>query len=188
MSDMQNEPKKVYESKRYMVFYIIGLFAVALVLILLSYISQVHADRELAGLSNELQVKESQLEQQTSAALGAQSRVVVLQETVAEQERLLTEQKETLDTLQPIIDEIYAELALDPDTVTLDVALEANTNAQRARELISQMGYYLVEGDSTNAEVACLEFIHYFGVEAENVILSEAEKQAFLSYKQRIIR
>ena len=46
----EQEHKKV--SKRYLAFYIIGLFSVALVLILLSYVTQLRADRQLANMNS----------------------------------------------------------------------------------------------------------------------------------------
>ena len=67
--------EKHQESKKFLVFYVIGLFCVALALILLSYISQVRADRRLNELS-------SQLTTQTSAVEGANARLQVLQHSV----------------------------------------------------------------------------------------------------------
>lgn len=84
--------EKHQESKKFLVFYVIGLFCVALALILLSYISQVRADRRLNELS-------SQLTTQTSAVEGANARLQVLQHSVEEQGRVLNEQQKTLDTL-----------------------------------------------------------------------------------------
>ena len=84
--------EKHQESKKFLVFYVSGLFCVALALILLSYISQVRADRRLNELS-------SQLTTQTSAVEGANARLQVLQHSVEEQGRVLSEQQKTLDTL-----------------------------------------------------------------------------------------
>lgn len=84
--------EKHQESKKFLVFYVIGLFCVALALILLSYVSQVRADRRLNELSN-------QLTTQTSAAEGANARLQVLQHSVEEQGRVLSEQQKTLDAL-----------------------------------------------------------------------------------------
>ena len=70
--------EKHQESKRYLIFYVIALFSVALVLILLSYMTQAKADRELATMG-------VQLEQQTTAVKGAEARMEVLQRTVEEQ-------------------------------------------------------------------------------------------------------
>lgn len=80
------------ESKKFLVFYVIGLFCVALALILLSYVSQVRADRQLSELNNKLTT-------QTSAVEGAIARVQVLQQSVEEQSKLISEQQKTLDAL-----------------------------------------------------------------------------------------
>lgn len=87
-----NACEKHQESKKFLVFYVIGLFCVALALILLSYVSQVRADRRLNELSN-------QLTTQTSAVEGANARLQVLQHSVEEQGRVLNEQQKTLDAL-----------------------------------------------------------------------------------------
>lgn len=88
----QNPCEKHQESKKYLVFYVIGLFCVALALILLSYVSQVRADKRLSELS-------TQLDTQTSAVQGANARVEVLQQSVEEQTKLLNEQQTILDKL-----------------------------------------------------------------------------------------
>ena len=85
----QNPCEKHQESKKYLVFYVIGLFCVALALILLSYVSQVRADKRLSELS-------TQLDTQTSAVQGANARVEVLQQSVEEQTKLLNEQQAIL--------------------------------------------------------------------------------------------
>lgn len=87
------QPGKPHESKRYLVFYVIGLFCVALVLILLSYITQVRADRKLNELSTRLTT-------QTSAVEGANARVQVLQETVEEQNTRIAEQNAVIAAMQ----------------------------------------------------------------------------------------
>lgn len=91
-SKKNNPCEKHQESKKFLVFYVIGLFCVALALILLSYVSQVRADRRLNELS-------SQLTTQTSAVEGANARLQVLQHSVEEQGRVLDEQQKTLDAL-----------------------------------------------------------------------------------------
>ena len=78
------------ESKRYLVFYVIALFSVALVLILLSYMTQVKADREVANMG-------IQLQEQTTAVKGAEARMEVLQRTVEEQTAKLKETEAKLE-------------------------------------------------------------------------------------------
>lgn len=81
--------EKQQESKRYLIFYVIALFSVAMVLILLSYMTQAKADRELATMG-------VQLEQQTTAVKGAEARMEVLQRTVEEQAAKLEALEEQL--------------------------------------------------------------------------------------------
>ena len=52
VSKTDSSSEKRQESKKFLVFYVIGLFCVALALILLSYVSQVRADRRLNELSS----------------------------------------------------------------------------------------------------------------------------------------
>ena len=73
----EKENKKI--SKRYLAFYIIGLFSVALVLILLSYVTQLRADKQLASLNSELAERDTTVQ-------GVQQKLLVLQETVSSQD------------------------------------------------------------------------------------------------------
>lgn len=95
MEEKNNAPQpggeKQPESKKFLVFYVIGLFCVALALILLSYIAQVRSDRRLNELTN-------QLTTQTSAAEGANARVQVLQQSVEEQSKVLNQLMEQTGT------------------------------------------------------------------------------------------
>lgn len=86
------------ESKRYLVFYVIALFSVALVLILLSYLTQVKADRELATMG-------VQLQQQVTAVEGAQARTELLQQTVEEQTKQIKQLEDELDDQKARTDE-----------------------------------------------------------------------------------
>lgn len=95
MEEKNNAPQpcgeKQPESKKFLVFYVIGLFCVALALILLSYVAQVRSNNRLNELSN-------QLSTQTSAAEGANARVQVLQQSVEEQSKVLSQLMEKTGT------------------------------------------------------------------------------------------
>lgn len=67
------------QSKRYLVFYVIALFSIALVMILLSYMTQVRADRSIKDAQDKLS-------QQVSATEGIEAKRQVLQ---AENEKLI---------------------------------------------------------------------------------------------------
>lgn len=80
------------KSRRVFVFYIIGLFCVALVLILLSYVMQAHANQELEALG-------TQLTEQTDAANGARAKVDQLQDSVDKLQADLKTAQEQNETL-----------------------------------------------------------------------------------------
>ena len=80
------------KSRKVFVFYIIGLFCVALCLILLSYVMQAHANQKLEDLG-------AQLTEQTDAATGAKAKVDQLQATVDAIQKQLDENQKEIDTL-----------------------------------------------------------------------------------------
>lgn len=88
------EEQKTIESqeraKHFMVFYVIALFAIALVLILLSYVTQTRADDQIASA-------QTQLQQQVSATQGVQAKLEVLQSTNTEQAARIAELEQTLE-------------------------------------------------------------------------------------------
>lgn len=100
-----NEDRSQQKNRRTFVLYIIGLFFIALCLILLSYVMQQHANDKLAEL-------DSQLAQQTDAAQGAKARADQLQGQLDSMQEKLDEQKKQLDTL-------------NEQTETQKIALEA---------------------------------------------------------------
>lgn len=113
--------EKPHESKRYLVFYVIGLFCVALVLILLSYVTQVRSDRKLSEMS-------SQLSTQTSAVEGANARVQVLQETVEEQNIMIGELQTQLTEAQA------AQAAGEQRCAALGMLLEAHELEKQGKQ------------------------------------------------------
>lgn len=77
----KNQAQK--RGRRFLTFYIIALFSIALVLIGISYMSQVKADR-----------LNSQLTEQTTAAQGAKAKVEELQTLVTDQQKTIEEYNE----------------------------------------------------------------------------------------------
>jgi septal ring factor EnvC (AmiA/AmiB activator) len=119
------------KSRRVFVFYIIGLFCVALCLILLSYVMQQHANTQLEALG-------SQLTEQTDAAAGAEARADQLQEA-------LDSLQQQLDTLQSEKDAVDAKVSEQEKSIA---ALEQlckleqlvyNEELEQAAVLITQM-------------------------------------------------
>ncbi len=90
------------KSRKIFVFYIVGLFCVALALILLSYVMQAHANQQLEDLG-------AQLTEQTDAAAGAKARadqmqaiIDAMQEQVDEYQQQTDEQNRTIDALNQL--------------------------------------------------------------------------------------
>lgn len=86
------------KSRKVFVFYIVGLFCVALGLILLSYVMQAHANSQLEDLG-------AQLTEQTDAAAGAKARADQLQVKMDALQEQLDEIQKQKDTLQQTVDQ-----------------------------------------------------------------------------------
>ena len=123
--------EKHQESKRYLVFYVIALFSVALVLILLSYMTQVKADREVANMG-------IQLEQQTTAVKGAEARMEVLQRTVEEQAEKLKDAEAKLAD-ETAESELYFEKSTALSTLLEAMQLEKQGNIAGAKALAGSL-------------------------------------------------
>lgn len=74
--EKRSEQKK--QASHFMAFYVVALFSIALVLILLSYLTQARADDQIAHA-------ETRLQEQVSATQGIQAKMEVLQEASNEQ-------------------------------------------------------------------------------------------------------
>ena len=96
----QNKPEKKL-SRTTLTFYIVGLFSVAIVLILISYVAQSRADKQVENLS-------SQLTQQQTVAQGATQKVEDLQKQYDIQNTALDEVRKTLDSEQAATDVVGA--------------------------------------------------------------------------------
>ena len=77
----QNKPEKKL-SRTTLTFYIVGLFSVAIALILISYVAQSRADKQVENLS-------SQLSQQQTVAQGATQKMEDLQKQYDEQQKVI---------------------------------------------------------------------------------------------------
>lgn len=119
------------KSRRVFVFYIIGLFCVALVLILVSYVMQQHANRQLEDLG-------SQLTEQTDAATGAKARADQLQATIDAMQEQLDESKATTDMLNQTVEEQKKSLDAMNNLWQLERAYQRD-DSETALEIIEQM-------------------------------------------------
>ena len=88
-------------SRTTLTFYIVGLFSVAIALILISYVAQSRADKQVENLS-------SQLTQQQTVAQGATQKVEDLQKQYDIQNTALDKVRKTLDNEQAATDVVGA--------------------------------------------------------------------------------
>ena len=96
----QNKPEKKL-SRTTLTFYIVGLFSVAIALILISYVAQSRAVKQVENLS-------SQLTQQQTVAQGATQKVEDLQKQYDMQNTALDKVRKTLDSEQAATDVVGA--------------------------------------------------------------------------------
>lgn len=140
--EKKKEDIKIYEetvstdrnrqkSRKIFVFYIIGLFCVALVLILISYVMQAHANQQLEDLG-------TQLTQQTDAAKGAKAKADQLQETMDMIQNQLDQSKQENETLQSTVEEQKKAISALEQLWQLEQAYRMGDDST-ARELVEQM-------------------------------------------------
>ena len=138
----QEEDIKIYEeavsidrsrqkSRKVFVFYIVGLFIVALGLILLSYVMQAHANSQLKDLG-------AQLTEQTDAAAGAKARADQLQTKMDALQKQLDESEKQADELQQTIDQQSKNIEALNSLWQLESAVQ-NEDMQEARSIIRQL-------------------------------------------------
>ena len=119
-----------HKSKRYLAFYIIGLFSVALVIILLSYLTQLRADRELANMNTALAQKDTTVLQQRMDERDAYSQLLAFEQAVAHEDHEAAQ--ECIDYLE----HTYGAGRLDG---TADNAVFSDAMAERYLELKNQL-------------------------------------------------
>ena len=127
------------KSKRYLAFYIIGLFSVALVIILLSYLTQLRADRELANMNTALAQKDTTVQ-------GVQEKMVALQDTVEEQAAQIEKLQQQLAGVRTELDageeDDLTTVLQQRDAYSRLIALEnaaASDNRQAAEDCIDYL-------------------------------------------------
>lgn len=165
------------KSKRFLAVYIIGLFSIALVLILLSYLTQVRADKQLDAMNH-------QLSEQVSAAQGATQKMNLLQETVEEQTKKLNEQQKLLEE----ITELTGNIGLQEES-----SLEAKVQLLRERYLaldsLQQVRRAMEQNNLTQAKDGIDGMIRTYTLErltngsAEDAVLLGANAAEFVQYQ-----
>lgn len=171
----ENDEHTKKQSKRFLAFYIIGLFSVALVLILLSYLTQIRAEKQLNSLSD-------QLNQQTTVAQGATQKMEVMQKTLEEQQKRLEEQTKLLEDVSNAVGNPAQEQLASVIAQYYD-----------AGEALKSLRYIqaLVEADQKDAAKESLQsFINLYGDrlsgQGENVVLTARDAEEFLRLKEEL--
>ena len=137
------EPKPEKKlSRTTLTFYIVGLFSVAIALILISYVAQARADRQLDTLTD-------QLNEQQTVAQGATQKVEDLQAQFDAQSAALNKVREVLDT----------KLA-ETDVVG---ATEQRMEEREVYALLARINAQLLADNQSDAKQAYDELVQKYG-------------------------
>ena len=137
----QSKPEKKL-SRTTLTFYIVGLFSVAIALILISYVAQSRADKQVENLS-------SQLTQQQTVAQGATQKVEDLQNDI--QNTALDKVRKTLDSEQAATDVVGAT--------------EQRMEEREVYQYLAQIGVSLAAKQTANARKTCDEMLTKYSEE-----------------------
>ena len=139
----QNKPEKKL-SRTTLTFYIVGLFSVAIALILISYVAQSRADKQVENLS-------SQLTQQQTVAQGATQKVEDLQKQYDMQNTALDKVRKTLDSEQAATDVVGAT--------------ERRMEEREVYQYLAQIGVSLAAKQTADACKTCDEMLTKYSEE-----------------------
>ena len=139
----QNKPEKKL-SRTTLTFYIVGLFSVAIALILISYVAQSRADKQVENLS-------SQLTQQQTVAQGATQKVGDLQKQYDIQNTALDKVRKTLDSEQAATDVVGAT--------------EQRMEEREVYQYLAQIGVSLAAKQTADARKTCDEMLTKYSEE-----------------------
>ena len=140
----QAKPEKKL-SRTTLTFYIVGLFSVAIALILISYVAQARADRQVENLS-------SQLNEQQTVAQGATQKVADLQQQFDLQSSALESVRSTLGTEQAKTDVVGATQNLRDREQMLEMLVAAeqaviDDDIEQLNDLLREDGGVLEAND-----------------------------------------
>ena len=139
----QNKPEKKL-SRTTLTFYIVGLFSVAIALILISDVAQSRADKQVENLS-------SQLTQQQTVAQGATQKVEDLQKQYDIQNTALDKVRKTLDSEQAATDVVGAT--------------ERRMEEREVYQYLAQIGVSLAAKQTADARKTCDEMLTKYSEE-----------------------
>ena len=135
----QNKPEKKL-SRTTLTFYIVGLFSVAIALILISYVAQSRADKQVENLS-------SQLTQQQTVAQGATQKVEDLQKQYDIQNTALDNVRKTLAATDVV------------------GATEQRMEEREVYQYLAQIGVSLAAKQTADARKTCDEMLTKYSEE-----------------------
>lgn len=136
--DTQNNPEQKKQASHFMAFYVVGLFSIALVLILLSYMTQVRADDQVASA-------ESRLQEQVSATQGIQAKMEIMQETSNEQAQRIAELEQSLSKAEEASATLDIRAAAQTQLIRASAFAMAGQTAQVKAEIDSLIQNYTLE-------------------------------------------
>lgn len=165
-----------HKSKRYLAFYIIGLFSVALVIILLSYLTQLRADRELANMNDALAQKDTTVQ-------GVQAKVTALQDKVEEQ-------SQQIEKLESQLTGIRTELELEAGE-DLTAVLQQRMDERDAYSHLLLMEQAVQEDNNTAAQEHMDYLEHTYGAgrldgTADNAVFTGSFAEHYLELKSQL--
>lgn len=169
------------ESKRFLVVYVFGLFSVALALILLSFVSQTQNEREVLTLSEQLNAKQAELEQQTSSLQGTESRAEVLQQTVLDQEALIAQYEVKLENQTKLYNYFAFAYDVDANYEQITEAWQAQQQAEKMAQALADMMYAVTTGDVDELENARQIFVETYDITPETTSMTD-EQLAIFAY------
>lgn len=138
MDSKNNPEEQKRQASHFMAFYVVALFSIALVLILLSYMTQVRADDQVAHA-------ETQLQEQVSATQGIQAKMEIMQETSNEQAQRIAELEQSLSEAEKAAAELDKRTAAQSQLAKASAfALAGETEPLKA-ELDAMIAAYTLE-------------------------------------------
>ncbi len=173
----QSKPEKKL-SRTTLTFYIVGLFSVAIALILISYVAQSRADKQVENLS-------SQLSQQQTVAQGATQKMEDLQKQYDEQQKVIEGVRTALSADAAVTEDEQKDIAAGVSKLTArTMALSKLAAVQNA----------LLADNAEQANALYKELVDTFtepvldrtGGDQTLWVLTAEETEQFKQVKQRI--
>lgn len=163
-------------SRRFMIFYVIALFSIALVLIFLSYLTQVRASRQVASISDELN-------EQTTVAQGAQQKMEDLQTQAQEQQKQLEAVNEQVKQLREL-------LGVGEDADLLEEVQQV-MDERDALDLLAEAESEMAVDNVENAKIKFKQLTDQFSEErlngtAENAVFTGHTAALYLALKEQL--